>query len=330
MLAEKMVGKVVDLNIYRSTIQNTGKRLEVKNLSIVDREGKIAIENATFDLYGSEILGIAGISNSGQKELLEAIAGLAREVNGDVIFHNPKKNQPITLYHKTLKQVRKLAKEGKLYFKDGDMCELDNISDRELKKIVEDGHILFYDDEIIDLLGKKPIEIRNLGIKLSFVPEDRIGMGLVGNMDIIDNMLLRSYRKGRGRLLHKEKSKDLAENVVKNLNVKTPNLHTQVSKLSGGNIQKVLVGREISSSPKILMVAYPVRGLDINSSYMIYDLLDEQKVKGTAIIYVGEDLDVLLALSDRIVVLSNGKISGIVDSRKVTKEEIGLLMTKSV
>ena len=97
--------------------------------------------------------------------------------------------------------------------------------------------------------------------------------------------------------------------------------------MSGGNVQKVLVGREISSSPQVLMVAYPVRGLDINSSYTIYHLLNEQKKKGSAVICVGEDLDVLLALCDRILVLADGKISGIVDARTATKEDVGLLMT---
>ena len=189
---------------------------------------------------------------------------------------------------------------------------------------------MFFEDEIIDLKGKKPIEIRELGIKLSFVPEDRLGMGLVGDMDLVDNMLLRSYKKGKGINVHREKPEKLAKKIVKELDVQTPSVKTQVRKLSGGNIQKVLVGREISSDPKVLMVAYPVRGLDINSSYLIYRLLDEQKKTGTAIIFVGEDLDVLMALSDRIMVLSNGKISGIVNPREVSKEEIGLLMTKNV
>ena len=97
--------------------------------------------------------------------------------------------------------------------------------------------------------------------------------------------------------------------------------------MSGGNVQKVLVGREIANAPSVLMTAYAVRGLDINTSYTIYDLLNEQKKKGVAVIYVGEDLDVLLALSDRILVLCGGKENGILDARKTTKEEVGLLMT---
>ena len=141
-------------------------------------------------------------------------------------------------------------------------------------------------------------------------------------------MMLRSYRKGKQGFVDREKPHELAEKIVQELDVKTPSLNTEVRKLSGGNIQKILVGRELSSRPKILMTAYPVRGLDINSSYLIYKLLDEQKVKGTAIIFVGEDLDVLMDLCDRLLILSNGHITGIVDPRKITKDEIGLLMTQ--
>ena len=222
-----------------------------------------------------------------------------------------------------------MAAQGKFYFEGGDPCSLVGYSNKQITELVESRKILFYENEIIDLSNMKPLEIRNYGIKLSFVPEDRLGMGLVGSMSVIDNMLLRSYRKGKGRLLDKTKSRALAEEIVKKLDVKTPSLNTEVSKLSGGNIQKILIGREISNRPKIMMVAYPVRGLDINSTYLIYRLLDEQKTKGTGIIYVGEDLDAMIAITDRILVLCDGKVTGIVDSRHTTKEEIGLLMSKT-
>ena len=113
------------------------------------------------------------------------------------------------------------------------------------------------------------------------------------------------------------------------LEVVTPSANTPVRRLSGGNVQKVLVGREIAASPTVLMAAYPVRGLDINSSYTIYNLLTQQKENGVAVIYVGEDLDVLVELCDRIMVIGSGRITGMVDGRKATKEEIGLLMTKT-
>ena len=129
-------------------------------------------------------------------------------------------------------------------------------------------------------------------------------------------------------MLSREKPRQLAETLVEELEIKTPNLHTSVKKLSGGNIQKVLVGREITSNPKVLMVAYPVRGLDINSSYLIYNLINKQKEAGTAVVYVGEDLDVILALCDRVLVLTEGEVAGILNCRETDKKEVGLLMTK--
>ncbi len=274
-LTEMMVGKKVELNIDRSEPQNVQTRLEVKDVTCLNREGVKVLDDVTFTAYSGEILGIAGIAGSGQRELLEAIAGLQKLNDGDIYYHNP-----------------------------------------------ETG-------EVDDLRDKTPIQIRDLGVRLSFVPEDRLGMGLVGNMDIVDNMMLRSYRKGHSMFLERKAPKDLAEDIIKRLEVVTPGATTPVRRLSGGNVQKVLVGREIASAPTVLMAAYPVRGLDINSSYMIYNLLNEQKKNGVAVIFVGEDLDVLIELCDRILVIGAGHVTGVVDARNTTKEEIGLLMTKS-
>ena len=140
-------------------------------------------------------------------------------------------------------------------------------------------------------------------------------------------MMLKSYDKGGHFFTDTKPPKTLAQEIKDKLEVVTPSINTPVRKLSGGNVQKVLVGREIASAPAVLMAAYPVRGLDINSSYTIYRLLNEQKAKGVAVIYVGEDLDVLLELCDRILVLCGGQVSGIADGRTVTKEEVGLMMT---
>jgi simple sugar transport system ATP-binding protein len=139
---------------------------------------------------------------------------------------------------------------------------------------------------------------------------------------------LRSYKKGKSFFLKRKEPKDLAQKIVDDLQVVTPDISTPVRRLSGGNVQKVLVGREIAASPTVLMAAYPVRGLDINSSYLIYNLLTEQKEKGVAVIFVGEDLDVLTELCDRILVISSGRITGIVDGREATKEQLGYLMTQ--
>lgn len=274
-LTEMMVGQKIDLNINRDLPKDPADRLVVKKLNVTSKEGTRLLDNVSFTARSGEILGVAGIAGSGQKELLEAIAGLQHIESGSVIYHNPK---------------------------TGDQ---DNLRD------------------------KTPMEIKELGVRLSFVPEDRLGMGLVANMDIVDNMMLRSYRKGKGMFLERKAPKRLALDIIKDLGVVTPNENTPVRRLSGGNVQKVLVGREIAASPTVLMAAYPVRGLDINSSYLIYNLFNQQKAKGVAVIFVGEDLDVLLELCDRIMVIGSGKVTGIVDGRTTTKEEIGLLMTKS-
>ncbi|MDO4564125.1 MAG: ABC transporter ATP-binding protein [Clostridia bacterium] len=272
-LTNMMVGRPVTLNIDRPEPENPTLRIEVKNLSVVSEDGVQKLNDVSFKAYGGEILGIAGISGSGQKELLEAIAGLQKTSGGEILFIN------------------------------------------------DDG-------SSENLIGRNPVAIAQKGVTLSFVPEDRLGMGLVGNMDISDNMMLRSYRNGSGPFTDRKSPYSLAERVVGELEVMTPSIETPVRRLSGGNVQKVLVGREISLSPKVLLTAYAVRGLDINSSYTIYDLLNRQKKLGVAVIYVGEDLDVLLELCDKILVLCAGHVSGVVDGRTITKEEVGLLMTQ--
>ena len=274
-LTEMMVGKKVTLNINRTAPHDTADRLKVQNLNCFAPDGVQVLKDVSFTARSGEILGIAGIAGSGQRELLEAIAGLQKVRNGQIYYLDP-----------------------------------------------ETG-------KIEDLRDKTPLQIRELGVRLSFVPEDRIGMGLVGNMSITDNMMLRSYRAGKSFFLKRKQPQELADSIVEQLEVVTPDTKTPVRRLSGGNVQKILVGREIASSPTVLMAAYPVRGLDINSSYLIYDLLNQQKENGVAVIFVGEDLDVLLELCDRIMVISSGAISGCVDARTATKEEIGLLMTKA-
>ena len=328
-LTELMVGKKVALNIERSTPENCEDRLEIKGLNVKSHDGVKVLDNVSFTAKSGEILGIAGIAGSGQKELLEAIAGLQKLESGDMIFHNPKKDKPVTFFHKDLHRVKELAKEGAFRYENGETVDFTGKTDKEIKELVNAGKVLFKEDEIIDLKDKTPLQIRDLGIRLSFVPEDRLGMGLVGNMDIVDNMMLRSYRKGNSVFLDRSKPGKLADEIIEELEVVTPSAHTPVRRLSGGNVQKVLVGREIASAPKVLMAAYPVRGLDINSSYTIYNLLNKQKENGAAVIFVGEDLDVLIELCDRILVIGSGKVTGVVDGRTANKSEIGLLMVKT-
>ncbi|MBR2483782.1 MAG: ATP-binding cassette domain-containing protein, partial [Oscillospiraceae bacterium] len=272
-MTNMMVGHPVTLNIDRPDPVDPKPRIEVKNLTVRSEEGVLKLDDVSFTINSGEILGIAGISGCGQKELLEAIAGL----------------QPT---------------------ESGSVCYINDNGTRE------------------ELIGKDPLQIADKGVALSFVPEDRLGMGLVANMDLTDNMMLRSFRRGRSFFTDRKTPKKLAEAVVKELEVKTPGVNTPVRRLSGGNVQKILVGREIASAPTVLLTAYAVRGLDIHSSYTIYDLINKQKQSGVAVVYVGEDLDVLLELADRILVLCDGKVSGIVEGRGAKKREVGLLMTR--
>ena len=272
-MTNMMVGHAVTLNIARPDPVDPKPRIEVKNLTVRSIDGIVKLDDVSFTANSGEILGIAGISGCGQKELLEAIAGLQPTENGSI-------------------------------------CYVEDDGTRE------------------ELLGKDPLSIAEMGVALSFVPEDRLGMGLVGNMDLSDNMMLRSFRKGRGILTDRKSPRKLAETVVEELDVNTPGVTTPVRRLSGGNVQKVLVGREIASAPTVLLTAYAVRGLDINASYTIYDLINRQKERGVAVIYVGEDLDVLLELADRILVLCGGKVSGIVPGRGATKRDVGMMMTQ--
>ena len=273
-MTSMMVGRPVVLNIDRPEPKEPKPRLVVKDLTVRDADGVLKLDGVSFTANSGEILGVAGISGCGQKELLEAIAGLHRAEGGSITYIEPSTG------------------EGE------------------------------------ELIGKDPADISDMGVALSFVPEDRLGMGLVGSMDLTDNMMLRSFRRTKGIFTNRKAPHDLAEKVVKELEVNTPGVSTPVRRLSGGNVQKVLVGREIAAAPTVLLTAYAVRGLDINASYMIYDLINKQKERGVAVIYVGEDLDVLLELCDRILVLCGGKVSGLVEGRGATKRKVGMMMTR--
>jgi len=266
-LTEWMVGRKVDLNIERPIVEKTRPLLEVRNLTIHNDEGAVAIDDVSFYIRGGEILGVAGIAGCGQKELCEAIAGLRK---------------------------------------------------------IEAGQMIHKGDNIV---GLSPKAILDKGISMSFIPEDRLGMGLAPSLSIIDNMLLKNYKEGKGLLVDRKRGRADAEQVIQELEVVTPSAETPVRRLSGGNVQKVLLGREIKAGPNVVVTAYPVRGLDINSSYMIYDILNKQKLDGVGILFVGEDLDVMMALCDKILVLCHGKVMGVVHAHKTSKEELGLMMT---
>lgn len=302
ILTEMMVGKKVELKIERPLTEFDRPLLEIRDLSVKKDDGSEAIKNASFYIRGGEILGVAGISGCGQKELCEAIAGLRH---------------------------------------------------------VESGFIMHKGESII---GLPPKSIIQKGISMSFIPEDRLGMGLVPSMSVTDNMMLKTFNddfhlKLKGvadgdkkftkvskktlnclikfinkawPFVDRKDARKRAKKLIERLEIVTPSSETPVRQLSGGNVQKVLVGREIESAPNVIVTAYPVRGLDINSSYVIYDILNEQKKKGTGILFVGEDLDVMLALCDKIMVICHGKVMGIVHASKTSKEQLGLMMTGSL
>ena len=273
-LTDMMVGRSVTLNIDRPDPINVTPRVVVDGLTVYDELGVKRLSDVSFTINAGEVLGIAGIAGSGQRELLESIAGLYPIASGTITYYSP---------------------------------------DSETGR---------------NLVGMDPMDIRKNGIAMSFVPEDRLGMGLVGSMGMTGNMMLRSWRKGNSPFVNRKDPEALAKRIWDELEVVTPSTSFPVRRMSGGNVQKVLVGREIAQSPSVLMTAYAVRGLDINTSYTIYNLLTEQKMKGVAVVYVGEDLDVLLELCDRIVVLCGGQVSGVVDARKTDKRQVGVLMTR--
>ena len=266
-LTEMMVGKPVELKITREEPKRSeAPVLEIENLSCTTDTGREILNKMSFTVHGGEILGVAGIAGSGQKELCEIIAGMEKASGGSVRFEQE------------------------------------------------------------EILGMSPIEILRRGVSMSFVPEDRLGMGLVAGMDITNNVMLRSFQKSKGIFIDIAENRKKAEEIVERYDVSTPSVNHVLRKLSGGNIQKVLLGREVELNPKLLITAYPVRGLDINASYNIYDILNAQKKEGVAILFIGEDLDVLLALCDRLLVMHDGAVMDIVDPKTVTKEEVGLLM----
>jgi len=266
-LTEWMVGRKIDLNIDRPTVETTRPLLEIRDLTILNDEGARAIDDVSFYIRGGEILGVAGIAGCGQKELCEAIAGL-RPVKSGLMIHK------------------------------GD-----------------------------NIVGLSPKAILEKGISMSFIPEDRLGMGLAPSLSVTDNMILKNYRDVRGPFVDRKAGREDARRVIEELEVVTPSTETPVRRLSGGNVQKVLLGREIKAGPNVIVTAYPVRGLDINSSYAIYDILNREKKNGVGVLFVGEDLDVMLALCDKIMVLCHGRVMGVVHAHKTTKEELGLMMT---
>lgn len=271
LMAELMVGRAIDISVPYVSIPPEQKVpvLSIRGLTMPSSDGGEKLHVGELDVCSHEILGVAGVADSGQMELCEAITGM-----------------------------RKAAGSIKL--------------------------------KGTELIGTDPRAMLKRGIQIGFVPEDRLGMGLANGLSISDNVALRSYRSGSGPFLDKRAEARRAGALVESYSISASGVHQAIQSLSGGNIQKVLLGREISRGAEFFIAAYPVRGLDIGASDFIYEKLNEEKRKGVAILLIGEDLDVLLGLCDRIAVLHGGRLMDVVDAKATTKEQLGLLMMGQV
>jgi len=266
-LARMMVGREVTMKPYRVELQPGDARLVLKNLHALSDREMPALRGVDLAVHSGEILGLAGVSGNGQRELAEVITGL----------------RPLT--------------EGQVFM------------------------------EGQDITGLKPGPRTDLG--LAYIPEERMKDGMIQDFSVAENMILRDHDKEpfsrRGILLLRIIA-EFADRLIQSFQVKTPSRETPAKSLSGGNIQKVVLAREISRQPRVLVAAQPTRGVDIGATEYVHAQLLEQREKGTAILLISEDLDEVMALSDRIAVIYEGQIMGIVDGQEATPEQLGLLM----
>jgi simple sugar transport system ATP-binding protein len=266
-LARMMVGREVIMKPDRATLERGQVRLALKDLQALDDREMPALRGVDLDLHGGEILGLAGVSGNGQRELAEVITGLRPITQGQIML------------------------EGKA------------------------------------ITGFRPGPITEQ--HLSYIPEERMKDGMIQEFSVAENMILRDFGREpfsrRGFLLLRTIA-GFADKLIQRFQIKTPSRDTPAKSLSGGNIQKAVVARELAREPHVLVAAQPTRGVDIGATEYIHALLLEQRYKGTAILLISEDLDEIMALSDRIAVIYEGQIMGIVDGREATPEQLGLLM----
>ena len=290
-------------------------------------------------LRRGEYIGTVDTKDATELSLTEMMVGQKVNLNID---------RPLVEKKKPLLEIRGLTirdDEGNVaiddvnfYIRGGEMLGVAGIAGCGQKELCEaiaglrpiESGMMVHGDEDISRMSPKEISAR--GISMSFIPEDRLGMGLAPSLSITDNVLLKSYKESERNspFVDRKRGRREASVIIDELGVVTPSTETPVRRLSGGNVQKVLLGREIKTNPNVIITAYPVRGLDINSSYLIYKILNEQKQSGVGILFIGEDLDVMMALCDKIMVLFHGKVMGIVNAATVTKEQLGLMMTGSL
>jgi ABC-type uncharacterized transport system ATPase subunit len=266
-LAKMMVGREVGLTRDRQPMKATEARLVLKDICAQGDRGKPALNKINLEVRAGEILGVAGVSGNGQKELAEVITGLRPVTGGEILL------------------------EG------------NNVN------------------------GKSPKELMDQS--LSYIPEERMRDGMIKEFSVAENLILREHDQApyanRGFLDLKAISRH-TEDMITSFRVKTPSQETPVKNLSGGNIQKLVLARELWRKPRILIAAQPTRGLDIGATEYVHLRLLEQREEGTATMLISEDLDEIMALSDRIAVIYEGNIMGVIDHADATPEKLGLLM----
>ncbi|MFN2152624.1 MAG: ABC transporter ATP-binding protein, partial [Anaerolineales bacterium] len=266
-LASWMVGREVSMTRNVTTLKPGEARLMLKDVSCDSDRGTPALRDLNLELYSGEILGLAGVSGNGQRELAEVVTGLRPATRGSVIF------------------------EGS------------------------------------DITGLSPGRITEL--MLSYIPEERMRDGMIRDFSVSENLILREFEKmpySKNGFLRLKTIDSHSDDLVRAFRVKTPSIETPVKSLSGGNIQKVVLARELSRKPRAIIAAQPTRGLDIGATEYVHDQLLQQRAEGTAILLISEDLDEILAMSDRIAVIYEGQIMGIVKRGEATPEQLGLLM----
>ncbi|MCX8024927.1 MAG: ATP-binding cassette domain-containing protein, partial [Thermanaerothrix sp.] len=242
-------------------------RLEIENLVVGGDRGQDAVRGVSLEVHAGEILGLAGVSGNGQRELAEALAGL---------------------------------------------------------RPVKAGRILLCGQDVTH----EPPGVR-IALGQSYIPEERLRDGTIKEFSVADNLILEDHHKppfSRNIFLNFNAIREISGRLVGEYNVKTPSVDTPVKNLSGGNIQKLILARELSRRPKVLIASQPTRGVDIGATEYIHQRLLEQRQAGTAILLISEDLDEIRALSDRIAVIYEGEIVGIVDGPSATAEQLGLMM----
>ncbi len=266
-LARLMVGREVVFRLEKTPVHRGDKLLEVTDLHTLNDRGLPALRGISFDLYEGEILGVAGVSGNGQKELAEVITGLRHATRGQVTF------------------------AGK------------NITNHSAREIAEAG--------------------------VAHIPTERITMGTVPNMSIRENLILKRYRHSpfsHGMFIDYRHAKQAAQQVMKDYQIAAPNDETAVKLLSGGNIQRLVLARELSGDPRLIVAAHPTYGLDVGATEQIRQILLHQRDRGAGILLISEDLEEVMTLSDRIMVMFEGKEMGILDAAGAKIEEIGLMM----